>query len=133
MVLENVRHYRYLGVTFSASGSSTEAKSEPYKKGLKAFYKLRTSFSDSLPQVSIFLHIFDHTIQPILLYGSEIWGACDPSKLDNCSSLYNRCNEIVIEKLHVHSKSLKCILGVRRKSTSSAVMAELGRFPLFLL
>ena len=42
MVLENVRHYRYLGVTFSASGSSTEAKSELYIKGLKAFYKLRT-------------------------------------------------------------------------------------------
>jgi len=128
-VLENVRHYRYLGVTFSASGSFTEAKSELYKKGLKAFYKLRTSFCDSLPKISTFLHIFDHTIQPILLYGSEIWGAWGPSKLDNCSSLYKLCNEIVIEKLH--SKSLKCILGVNRKSTSSAVMAELGRFPLF--
>ena len=64
MVLENVRHYRYLGVTFFASGSSTEAKSELYKKGLKTFYKLRTSFCDSLPKVSTFLHIFDHTIQP---------------------------------------------------------------------
>jgi hypothetical protein len=68
-------------------------------------------------------------MQPILLYGSEIRRACGPSKLDNCSSLYKLCNEIVIEKLH--SKSLKCILGVNRKSTSSAVMAELGRFPLF--
>jgi hypothetical protein len=31
-VLENVRHYRYLGVTFSASGSFTEAKSELFKR-----------------------------------------------------------------------------------------------------
>ena len=116
-------------MTFSASGSFTEAKSELYKKGLKTFYKLRTSFCDSLPKVSTFLHIFDHTIQPILLYRSEIWGGCGPSELDNCSSLYKLCNEIVIEKLH--AKRLKCILGVNRKSTSSAVMAELGRFPLF--
>jgi hypothetical protein len=48
--MENV----YLGGTFSAAGSFTEAKSELYKKGLKTFYKLRTSFCDSLPKVSTF-------------------------------------------------------------------------------
>ena len=36
---------------------------------------MRKSFSDISPNIKTCLHIFDHTLKPILLYGSEIWGA----------------------------------------------------------
>ena len=36
--IENVRHYSYLGVNFSITGSFTEAKNVLYKKGLKVVF-----------------------------------------------------------------------------------------------
>jgi len=26
------------------------------------------------PRIKTMLHLFDHTVKPIILYGSEIWG-----------------------------------------------------------
>ena len=36
-IIENVRNYCYLGVNFTVSGSFSVARTEIYKKGLKAF------------------------------------------------------------------------------------------------
>ena len=32
-------------------------------------------------KIKTLLHIFDHTVKPILTYGSEVWGTFDPQKL----------------------------------------------------
>ena len=45
-----------------------------YKKGLKGYFKLRKDFLSLNPGISTNINVFDHTIKPILLYGSEIWG-----------------------------------------------------------
>ena len=126
--IENVRNYTYLGVTVSSSGCFNEAKTDLYGKGLKAYFKFCKSFGDHKPKVSTFLHIFDHTVKPVLLYGSEIWGTFHPNKLKNEQSFYKLCNEFTIEKLNI--KACKFILGVNKRSTNAAVMGELGRFPL---
>ena len=47
------------------------------KKGLKAFFKVRKCFENCKPKLRTLIHIFDHTIKPVLLYGSEIWGHSD--------------------------------------------------------
>ena len=48
---------------------------------IKAVFKLKSFFGELSPNVNTSLHIFDHTIKPILLYGCEIgWGATIPSK-----------------------------------------------------
>jgi hypothetical protein len=73
-VLENVRSYKYLGILFTSSGTFSYAKTELYKKGLKAYFKLLKSFGDFTPGVTTSLHLFNHTIKPIILYGCEIWG-----------------------------------------------------------
>ena len=39
--IEYVRSYSYLDVNFSISGSFTEAKHNFYKRGLKAYFKLK--------------------------------------------------------------------------------------------
>ena len=127
--IENVKNYCYLGVNFSTSGTFSYAKREIYNKGLKAYFKFIRCFSDSKPNVSTFLHIFDHTVKSVLLYGSEIWGSFSPSKLNSPLAFYKLCNDSIIEKLNV--KACKFALGVNRKSTNAAVMSEVGRFPLF--
>jgi len=80
--------------------------------------------------IKIIIHVFDHTVKPVLVYGSEIWGTFIGKKLregkDNfISKLFSN-----LKQKHVHLKLCKYILGVGTRSTSLAIMAELGRYPL---
>ena len=77
--LECIASYKYLGIHFAASGSFTLAQDELYKKALKALFRLQKYFLSLNPNVSTALHVFDHTIKPILLYGCEIWGSFSTS------------------------------------------------------
>lgn len=85
-IIENVRNYCYLGVNFSISGSFSVARTVIYKKGLKAFFKFSKSFNDKKTSLKTFLHIFDHTVKAVLMYGSEIWGCFHPNKLKSHKS-----------------------------------------------
>ena len=70
----------------SSSGSFTEAKKDLYGKGLKAYFKTCKSFGEHKPKLQTFLHVFDPTVKPVLLYGSEIWGIFNPNKVKIMSS-----------------------------------------------
>ena len=100
--LENVHSYRYLGLQFSASGSFTLARANLYNKGLKAYFKLVKDILSFQPSVNTSMHIFDHTVKPVLLYGSEIWGALNPSspRLRNDVSLDKIYQNIDPDKLN---------------------------------
>ena len=63
--------------------------------------------------VDLQLKLFDSMIEPILLYGSEVWG-------------YE--NLKILEQIHL--KSCKRILKVRNTTLNFIVYGELGRFPL---
>ena len=43
-----------------------------------ALFKLKSDFLVHNPEVKTWIHVFDHTIKPILLYGCEIWGYFNP-------------------------------------------------------
>ena len=58
--------------------------------------------------------IFDAQVQPIVLYGEEIWG------LDSSSSVID----------NVHLFGLKGYLGVDRRTPNDLVYREVGRFPI---
>ena len=130
--IENVRSYTYLGINFSISGTFTEAKNDLHKRGLKAYFKLKKCFEHHKPKIKTVLHVFDHTIKPILLYGSEIWGVLDFKKLKKLQDIYfnKLCDDFPAEKIHV--KICKYVLEVSRRATNIAVMSELGRYPLYL-
>ena len=72
--IECVSQHKYLGIQFCASGSFSPAQKELYSNALKVYYKLRRDFISFGPNVKNSIHVFDHTIKPILLYGSEVWG-----------------------------------------------------------
>ena len=54
------------------------------------------------PSVNTSMHIFDHTVKPVLLYSSEIWGALNPSspRLRNDVSLDKIYQNIDPDKLN---------------------------------
>ena len=97
------------------------------KRGLKAYFKLKKCFEHHKPKIKTILHVFDHTVKPVLLYGSEIWGSFPVQKLltqgDNYFSKV--CRDLIAEK--VHFKLCKYSIKVGKKATNSAVMGELGK------
>lgn len=134
-VLENVRHYRYLGVYFSASGCFNFGQEDIFKRSMKASFKLTKLTTSGEPSVNTSLHLYDHLIKPIVLYGSEIWGvfktnsaACKKDKMGTfvMDEIYN--NNIA-DKSQV--RYLKYILGVNRHSSNLAVISETGRYPMY--
>ena len=80
------------------------------------------------------MHIFDHTIKPILLYGCEVWGVCSP-----LSASARNEPDFKIEKAYMNfeceklsTKYYKYILGVHKKATNLAVIGDLGRTPYYI-
>ena len=129
--LECVTSYKYLGIHFTASGAFSLAQDELYKKATKALFKLQKEFLSLNPSVKTALHVFDHTIKPIILYGSEIWGAV------NTTTARFRNRSVQLDELYtkspcekLHLKFCRYILGVNNKSTKFAVLSELGRHPM---
>jgi hypothetical protein len=92
-LIESVNKYKYLGAIFQSSGLLNYAKEELCNKSLKASYKLSRCLSGSAASIKTNLHLFDHTIKPIDLYGSEIWGMfrllfCMAQRYGECLDYY---------------------------------------------
>ena len=118
-------------VYLSSSGSSAEAKEDLYKRGLKALLKFKKSFNLYKPKIKTLLHIFDHTVKPVLLYGSEVWGTSMVNKINKEERfLFNLSENMKQENVHI--KFCKFSLGVGKRTTNIAVLGELGRYPLLL-
>ena len=73
-IIEQESSYKYLGIIFSSSGSFTNCQNDLYKRALKAYFKLVKCFGNIKPKIHTLLHLYDHTVKPVLLYACEIWG-----------------------------------------------------------
>ena len=78
------------------------------------------------PNVNVALHIFDHTIKPILTYGCEIWASNTKKFRSSDQTLETLYKDLHAEKLHL--KYCKYILGVHAKASN---LATIGEFPLY--
>ncbi|WP_419588314.1 hypothetical protein, partial [Thiolapillus sp.] len=116
-ILEIVNKYKYLGIylttrlTFSPTLDDLASRA---RKGMLAIVKLLWSIGEHSPE--IFFKMFDSQIQPILTYGSEIWGLSD--------------NQECIERVHL--SALKKFMGVSSKSPRHLIYGETGRYPLYV-
>jgi len=63
----------YLGLKISATGNLNLAVNELKEKARRAFYAINKSIQIEIP-MRIWLKIFQSVIEPIALYGSEVWG-----------------------------------------------------------
>lgn len=126
--LECVNKYRYLGIIMSSCGSFKEARSDLYNKALKASFKLFKDLNSTHPPIKTFLHLFDHMIKPIALYGCEIWGTLTSRLQEKDKQLYDIFKPWEMDNLHI--KFCQYILGAGKKSTNIAIISELGRYPL---
>ena len=79
------------------------------------FQITRSLYDIDCCDLGIFTKLFDSKVQPILSYGSEIWG------------LYENIN---IEQ--VHTSSLKRFLNVSIHTSNNALYGETNRYPLYI-
>jgi hypothetical protein len=82
------------------------------------------------PSINTLLHVYDHTIQPIAIYGGELWGLANFTEKSKGSHLYDIYKDWEFEKINI--KFYKYILGLNKRTTNLAVLAELGKFPAYI-
>ena len=103
--LECVQQYKYLGLVFCASGTSPlPRKSYIIKLQRLILNNIRIFFLPLNLKIRTSLHVFDHTIKPILLYGCEIWGSynCFSSKFKKEVIAVDKIySNLLCEKLHI--------------------------------
>jgi len=116
--IEIVTCYTYLGIIVSAAGTFKANNKYLSGKGLKALFGIKQSLDKATASLPVRNKLFDACVKPILLYGSEIWGALKSPKTCPIES--------------VHLKFCKQALNVPRPASNLATRAELGRYPIQL-
>ena len=115
-LIDNTKTFKYLGITISSAKCSFDPTLEDLStRATKGLYALRSKLPfNSLP-IKALLKVFDACIQPILLYGSELWGAY--TNMD-----WKKWDKSKIER--THTQFLKRLLGVNRSTTNLMARAE---------
>ena len=117
LVMPVVNVYKYLGIYFSTKLSFSFACSDLASRGKRALLTIMQKLSSLENQsFDLFVKLFDCQIQPIILYGAEIWGLYGAA--DNCED--------------VHLFALKKFLGVTLKTPNDLVYGETNRFPIYI-
>ena len=112
-VIEIVKDFKYLGVLFTRNGRFVQHIKNVSTLASKAMHLLRKRIVNLHLPVDCQIKLFDQTIVPILLYGSEVYGF---EKLQP------------IEKIHLDF--LRSILKMKSSTPLAMVYGEFGRFPL---
>ena len=111
--IENVEHFKYLGVIFNFNNSFVKHKKHLFDQANKAMFALlRRNRQLNLP-LDIQLELFDSLVLPIITYGCEVWG-------------FENIN--LIEKLHM--KYLKYSLSLKMSTPTCMALGETERFPV---
>ena len=113
--IEIVKEFKYLGVLFSKNGRFVQHTKNVSNIACKAMYLLRKRIVNLYLPVDCQLKLFDQTIVPILLYGTEVSG------FENLQPL---------EKIQLDF--LRSILNLKSSTPLVMVYGEFGRYPLEL-
>ncbi|XP_071104288.1 uncharacterized protein [Haliotis cracherodii] len=112
-ILHVVKEYVYLGILFTNTGSFCKAPKRLTDQASRAMYAVFRKIRILEIPIDCQLKLFDQLVQPVLLYGSEVWGFE---------------NTVVIERVHL--KFCKYILKLKQSTPDYMVYGELGRYPL---
>jgi hypothetical protein len=117
VVMPVVNVYKYLGILFSTRLSFVAACKDLACRAKNALLcvmqKLYILNNNSF---DVFMKLFDSQIQPIVQYGSELWGL-DKSVV-HCES--------------IHLFALKKFLGVNMRTPNDLVYGETNRYPIYV-
>ena len=128
-----VKEYCYLGITFTASGSTVRTQVQLRQKALRAYFAMKKYIDPSAIGKDGAVKLFDALIRPIVSYGHQVWL---PSTKGWETTTTKKSPEVAfknlatdpLEKLHI--TYLKWMLQVPRRTSNTAVLGDYGRYPL---
>ena len=124
VVLENVKQFKYLGLSISAKNCSFSPTIDDLSlKANRAIFALNNKFKISKLPKKLALKLFNSLITPILLYGSEVSGPYMDYD-------YHSWEKSKIER--VQTQFLKRILGCNIQTSNIMTRGEVGVRPLLL-
>ena len=83
MQIDIVNKFTYLGLVFTNGGSFSETHCTLAGQALKAIFKLnKYLYKFTYVSVKHRLELFDKLVQPILDYGSQVWGFAQAHKIE---------------------------------------------------
>ena len=109
--LEHTLNYTYLGLTITASGSFCMAVNALKEKARRAIYAIKRQLLKLNIPIKIWSKLSDSVIQPIALYGSEVWG-------QQSQQNYTAWDKHPPETLH--TEFCRNILQMQRKTLNNA-------------
>lgn len=72
--LEILDSITYLGIVFKYNGNFSDARTKLVEQAQKSLFSIYRKTRNQHVPLDIQLQLFDSLVEPILLYGSEIWG-----------------------------------------------------------
>ena len=111
--VEIVDSFKYLGVVFSRNGRFLNAINDNIEKARKGLLTLRRTFREKFIPIDCQIEMFEKVIEPILLYGCEIWGMENTEKIEQ-----------------FRLRSFKQLLQLRNSTPAYIIYGELGKLPL---
>ena len=112
-VLDNVKSYKYLGITITPNARFKETIKYLCSQAQKAMFSfIKKARALQLP-LDVQLDLFHNTVMPIALYGCEVWG------FEDCG---------LVERLHL--KFCKYILKLKSSTPTCMIYGELGEYPV---
>ena len=111
--ISTCKEFKYLGVIFSKNRSFYKARKHNVDQAKKAMHLLYKRIRNLNLPLDLQLHLFDHTILPIALFGCELWG------FENSKLIENLQNEF-----------LRRITNLNKSTPIYMLYAELGRMPV---
>ncbi len=122
MLLEHMQNYTYLGININNTENFNKAVNDLRDKARRAFYAIKRNIKIDIP-IRIWIKIIKSVIEPIALYGCEVWGP-----LTNQD--FTKWDKHPIETLQTELR--KVLLRVQHKTPNNACRAELGLYPLII-
>ena len=128
--------YCYLGITLTLSGSLSVTMEELRKKGLRAYFSLKSLVDISQLSIPAIFKLFDALIVPVLSYGCQIWFHKTAFTNQFIRKTFESKPSEYISKLasdpieRLHMKFLKWTLGVHKKTSNLFCWGDTGRCPL---
>ena len=111
MKLKIVNHYKYLGITFSTGLTFSYAlkdMSDRARKGVLGILRLLRRLGEQCPK--LFFKLFDCQIQPMLTYGSGVWGIVygESGRYPLYVHTYTRCIKYWLNLVRMPNSRLPC-------------------------
>ena len=113
-----VNVYEYLGILFSTRLSFAAACKDLASRGKNAlFHIMRKLYALDNNSFTMLMKLFDSPTQPMVLYGSQLWGL-------DAAAIY--CES-------VHTYALKRFLGVDRRTPNDLIYGETNHYPIHII